>query len=133
MVPPFLGFHTAQLLVRLGAHVAFVSSTGMSALHMAVTHSTPTVAAMLLKEYGVSTCMRDNKGWTALDMAASKGRADMIQILLEGESSITRTKYMLNVKVPGGVGGESRPQPGDKRVRSRETFGLRGSISGRAG
>lgn len=75
-----------QLLRRLGARADLVSHTGMSALHMAVVHSTPTIAAMVLKEYGISTCMRDSNGRTALDMAASKGRADMIRILLEGGS-----------------------------------------------
>lgn len=61
----------------------------MSALHVAVEHSRPVAANILLNECGVSASVREKDGMTALDLAAALGRADMIKVLLKGGSFLT--------------------------------------------
>ncbi|CAN0083178.1 unnamed protein product, partial [Sphacelaria rigidula] len=92
-----------KVLLYLGADASFISKyTGMSALHVAVEHSRPVAANILLNECGVSASVREKNGMTALDLAAASGRGDMIKVLLEGgvpvepqnfEKSVTPLHY----------------------------------------
>lgn len=68
------------MLLDRGADPAPISNGGRSALHVAVEHSRALIVKMLLEEHIVSPSARDDKGRTALDLAASRGRLDLIKI-----------------------------------------------------
>ena len=71
--------------IEHGADPNAVHDEGMTALHWACfkERATPELAQYLVRHTHADLSMRDEEGYTALDLAVEDGRADLVQLLLE--------------------------------------------------